>query len=181
MSKTYTIRGKITLADGELLPPSILNSSHLLSYTSVDRTKAWKLRAWWVWPITVRAETGTTDGQLNLSAALFTDTKRISTFNEMLDPSENRSVGWLQGGWKLCADTGGDFLAMQSRGDMARGIVDEERLITDNLFLGIQTSSEAATKPIREWGYMVVLDQVKVSPLESVVQQLKGTGQDLEN
>lgn len=183
-SRTYTIRGKLTCADGELVAPTITGPTQILSYSSVDRTKAWKLRAWWVWPITVRAETGTTDGQLQMDAALWTDTKRLagaSAFNMMLDPTENRSVGWLQAGYKIEADASGDFLASQSRGEMPRGIIDEDRLITDNLFISLQTSSASSVKPSREWGFMVVLDQVKVSPLESVVQQLKGVGQDLEN
>tara|TARA_R100000781_G_scaffold106559_1_gene70607 strand:- start:1324 stop:1863 length:540 start_codon:yes stop_codon:yes gene_type:complete len=177
-SKTYTIRGTLTVADNAIMDYPL----NILTYSSPDRTKAWKIRKWWMWPKNVRAEIGSQDGQFQLNAALTTDSWLINDAETITDVSENRNCGWLSAGYSIRHGAGAsDFLADQSRGDIPEGIIDEDRLITDRLYIVAQTTSESGTSPSREWNYMVVVDAVKVTPLESVVQQLKGVGQDLEN
>lgn len=178
-SKTYTIRGVISdLPDNGIMDYPL----NILTYQSPDRTRAWKVRRWWMWPKDVRAEIGTADGQYQLNACLTTDSWLINDATTITDVSENRNCGWLSAGYSIRHGAGAsDFLADQSRGTMPEGIVDEDRLITDRLYIAAQTTTESGTSPRRDWCFMVVLDAVKVSPLESVVQQLKGVGQDLEN
>lgn len=179
-SKTYTIRGKMTLAARAVTDYPV----EILSYQSPDRTRAWKVRKFWMWPVSTRTGDASfgKDGQLQLDACLTTDSWLINDFTTVTDPSENRSCAWLKAGYKHCeVPLQTSFIADQSRGTMAEGIIDEDRLITDRLYIAAQTTTEDALGPAIEWGYMIVLDQVKVSPLESVIQMLKGVGQDISN
>jgi len=41
--------------------------------------------------------------------------------------------------------------------------------------------TEFSTSPSRLWNYMVILEEIKVQPAESVFLQIKGMGQQISN
>ena len=52
-------------------------------------------------------------------------------------------------------------------------------MIVKELWIGGNSTTESEESPVREWGYMITLEEIKVSPSQSVFQQIKGMGQDL--
>jgi hypothetical protein len=43
----------------------------------------------------------------------------------------------------------------------------------------MNSTTESSTSPTRHWGYMVTLEEVRVTPSQSIFQQIKGMGQDV--
>lgn len=170
-SKIVSIRGKIEgVSDNSIVQPV-----NVFSYESPARNRAWRVIAAYLWPVTSRASVSA-DGQYLLEAGLMTDTYTISDFTQIMDPSENRNFAWLSAGYKT-EDASTDFLAPQSLNQLPTFTIDPDTVITNDLYITMQTTS-TTTSPAREWGYMVVLEQMKIKPMESILQQLKGIGQN---
>ena len=60
---------------------------------------------------------------------------------------------------------------------MAEILVDPDTIITKELHIVMCSTTENDVSPVREWGYMIELEEMKVTPSESVFQQIKGMGQ----
>ena len=43
------------------------------------------------------------------------------------------------------------------------------------------TTSDSATSPIREYNYLLILEEIKVSENEAILQIVKGVAQDIRN
>ncbi len=170
--RVFSLRGKIEVVD------MAVEANHLVfDYVSPDRAKAWKVESAWIWPITWRGDTGTGDGVLGLHATLHTDQFKIQV-NTMSDPTDNRSFAWAENKYNI-RDAEDEFIISDS-GFLrdAQFVVDPDTLITKELYITMATSSDGDAVT-REWGYMIVLREQKVSPSESLFQQIKGMGQDV--
>ena len=78
MKRLLSFRGNLTaIADNAR---SLDNE--IFTYQSSDLTRAWKVKSFYLWPATVRAETGTGDGQFMLNVSLATDEVRIHILSE---------------------------------------------------------------------------------------------------
>lgn len=176
MSRTFSLRGKISAAD------NAIEVKQVFDYISPDRRKAWKLKGAFVWPLDVRAEIGSTDGQATYEFALATDERRMSDFDMLMDITDNRACAWGASGFSLRHGSGpSDFLAYQSLNRMCELIIDPDVLITKELWFNMQSTTESATSPTREWCYLIVLEEVKVSAAQSLYQQIKGMAQDVSS
>ena len=130
------------------------------------------------WPLTTRAEIGGSDGQYNAEMSLATDQIRTTAFTKIMDASDNRLAAWGASGFSIRA-AGTDFLAYQSLNMLPELTVDPDVIVTKELWLNFQSTSESSTSPERQWCYMVVLKEKKLNPSESLFQQIKGMGQDV--
>ena len=151
----------------------------ILSYDSPDRTKGWIVEDAWMW-ISNPFSTISNDSNLMLMGSLTTEFYPPAN-TAIQSPDDNRAIGWMTKqyiGRNASVDfflpnavslTGCDFL------------LDLDRIVTNDLYINARAYDSSSTSVTVEVGYMIVLRQVKLQPTESVLQQLKGVGQDIEN
>lgn len=171
----FSLRGKIegivTNATGV--------QTQIFDYVSSDRRRGWKVVEAYVWPITMRTTSGgAADGQFSMQACLATDSVRVTADN-IIDPSDNRYFAWLAAGWKT-ADGANDGLYPQSLNTMPKMLVDPDPIIVKELHITIASVDETGFSESRDYGYLIVLEEKKLTPEQSVFQQIKGMGQDIE-
>jgi len=98
--------------------------------------------------------------------------------------NDNRIFGWMQQQYMRRTTSGGsstDYILPNSGLNlMCRFIVDEDTTIVKELWLGMASSSDGSDEPPRLWNYLIDLEEVKISPEQSVFQQIKGMGQDID-
>jgi len=173
-----TIRGSITV-DHNARPSQEL----IFSYESPDRTRGWIVEDAWIWLSDVQPdELITADGNLNILAQLATDTGSItSSANSVTDCDDNRTIAWHQKQWGM--KNTNDFYFPQSAGitDCAF-LIDLERIVTNELYLAASVlQSGGGDQLTQKLCYMIVLREVSLTPSQSVHQQLKGIGQNVNN
>jgi len=171
----FSLRGKVSMPDN-----SRVNPTRIFDYVSPDRTRAWKVTRAYVWPITIRADTSTNaDGKYLAAWTLYTDDGSAVIWNDVSDPTENRAFAWSH--WAgYCRDNGSDdFITPEAQHGIAEFVIDPDTLIVKELWIGGSCTKEGTTNPTREWGYMIILEENKISPSQSVFQQIKGMGQNV--
>lgn len=171
--RKLSLRGKILMPDNQRI-----QDVNLFDYVSPDRTIAWKVTGAWMWPHDVEGNT-TGDHQFALTGALTTDT----TGNwDGMDVEDNREFAWIYTGYYIRADNTLEFLSpIGTPITHQRFLVDEETVITNSLYFSGKTLSEAFQVIQREWNYLITLESMTITEQESILQQLKGIGQDIEN
>lgn len=173
MMPMFSLRGKIDVTDKSRTVPI-----RIFDYVSPDRTRAWKVKQAHVWPITVRANTGSDEGKCTYQFALATDDGFDVAWNDLMDPTENRTFAWTTWNGYLRDDGSDDFI-MAEVDALACFLIDPDTFVVKELWLAGNSTTESATAPVREWGYQIVLEEVKITPSQSVFQQIKGMGQDV--
>jgi len=177
MGRTFTLRGVYEVDDNALGTQQLL-----LDYQSPDRKKAWKITRAYMWAKGVREEIGATDLQAVIQATLWTDLvgggAGAKAFNDLCNVDDNRQCAWLHRQYLLRAG-GTDFICQNGAG-FGDFLVDPDTLVTKELYLQACFTTESATNPTREWNYLVELEEVKITSNESILQQLKGIGQDID-
>lgn len=179
LARAFSLRGEIEIDDNAILPVPQL----IFSYESPDRTRAWKIRNVYVWPREVDREIGTGDVQGLLLAAIMTDTATYTGgMNDITNVMDNRQCAWSNQQYNLRAG-GTDFITRNGAGTPGGFgfIIDEDTVVTNQLYLNLAFRTESATSPSRKWNYLVTLDEMKISPWQSIFQQIKGIGQDISN
>jgi len=175
MSRVLTFRGSIDAADN-----AISKNNRIFSYEASDLTRAWKVKSFYLWPETIRAEIGTADGQWMLSGSLATDVIGGSTFTSVCTVNDNRQFAWMQCGYNIRATTN-DFINKPTGLEDNKGIVDPDHVINRELYVNLTTVSESTTSPVRRYNYLVVLEEIKISENEAILQMVKGVAQDIDN
>lgn len=172
----FSLRGKVEVSDNSV------SANHLIfDYVSPDRTRAWKVIRAYVWPVQWWGVALADDGFMALVASLATDTGKFNQ-NEIIDPSENRAFAWAQQTYNTReASAATDFLTPNATalGNM-EFLVDPDHLVTKSLYINIGTACDIDVSQVREWGWCVVLEERKVTAAQSVFQQIKGIGQDID-
>lgn len=172
----FSMRGTYDLVDN-----AVGKTLNIFDYASPDRTRAWKVTRAYLWPVDTRADTGTNaDAKYQAQAVLSTDWRGPTSWGDAIDPSDNRSFAWAI--WSgYCRDNGtSDFIVSHGTDGMVEFVIDPDTYITKELWISMQGTKEGTTNPIRRWGYMIVFEEYKISPAQSVFQQVKGMGQDLD-
>ena len=174
MGRTMTLRGVIECADGNR---SV--AKNVLDYVSPDRTRGWRIKDAWLWCQTIRASTPSDAlGMMVIQAQLSTE-EVAPVFDQYVN--DNRIFGWMQQQYMRRTTTGGsstDYIVANSGLNlMCRFIVDEDTTIVKELWLGMASTSDGDDEPQRLWNYLIDLEEVKISPEQSVFQQIKGMGQ----
>ena len=170
----FSIRGKFTLADS-----GRNNPVRIFDYVSPDRTRAWRVTRAYLWPITTRASIGSTEGKALCQATLFTDDGVSISWDNISDPTENRAFAWAQWNGYIRDATADDFMTAEGVDGIVEFLIDPDPMIVKELWIAAASTTESGTNPDREWGYLIVMDEVAVSPSQSVYQQIKGMGQNI--
>jgi len=173
MGRVFSLRGKVDVADN-----GVTANHPVFDYVSPDRTKAWKVKRAYVWPCDWWGVAIGGPGFLTCVANLATDTAKFNQ-NEIVDPTENRAFAWAQQTYNH-RDDNVHFLTPNG---VALGwmdmLIDPDTLVTKELFINFATATDVDVANVREWAFLIILEEQKVSPAQSLFQQIKGMGQDI--
>lgn len=176
MKKTMTLRGNIEYADNALS----LNNK-IFEYESNDLTTAWKVTKFLMWPADVRANIGTTEGQMMFVGTLATDRVPSIGFNDIGNVEDNRFISWIQRGFNIRNESTDDFLAAPTGMEANYGYVDPDHLVNDVLFIHSYNTKDGTTNPVRKWNYVVELEKIKITETQAILAIVKGRAQDIDN
>ena len=171
-----TLRGVIACKDGNRS-----GTKQVLDYVSPDRTRGWRIKNAWLWCQTIRASTpNNLNGMMVIQAQLSTE-EVPPVFDQFVN--DNRLFGWLQQQYMTRGTSSGgstDYIVPNSGLNvMNRFIIDNDTTIVKELWLGMGSSQDGTDEPERLWNYLIDLEEIKISPEQSVFQQIKGMGQDI--
>ena len=188
-SRLHTLRGSIPAVMGDAATFGAPLESEIFSYQSVDTSRAWRLKEAWVWTTNFTGVNGG-DSRGLLQACLTTDAisprRTVSQsgtrkYLQQYNPSDNRTIAWCSQDLLVRDNTNADWI-VQDGGEMIPFLIDEDRLITRRLDLNTFLCSEGPDFDDDFFiNYYIVLEETKVSVEQNVLQQLKGSGQDIES
>jgi len=168
MGRIHTLRGTIVSSDEIILPPQLI-----FDYASADQSRAWKVIDICFFPV------NTKHGSLErsaMSAHNFQLATDLGFDQERMDASENRTFAWET----ITLDNSVTAPVLITAFAASTSCVDPDHLITDQLYLSYiaQTVATEATVDF-EWSYMIRLEAMKISSSESILQAIKGKGQEV--
>lgn len=171
-----TIRGTLQTADDD----GAVTEKLIFNYESPDRTRGWIVEGAWLW-LADQETTVASGGAFALLGNLATDSY-TKTNKTILDPDDNRSIGWYSKQYVSQNGTANDFNFPNAVTlSQSTFLLDLERIITNDLFISACTvAGQSQTGPFNV-GYMIVLREVNLSAGQSLLQQLKGIGQNVDN
>lgn len=178
VGRILTLRGNFSCDDN-----AVVVDQRIFQYDAVDLTKGWKVKEAWIWPKTIRAVTGTGDGQLTLAGSLATDSGiSDSSFGPQMDAADNRQIGWLNVSYQF-RDANTDFLARNNGGftEGNRLLIDPNTIVATGLYINMYVSSDNTNSPSRDYNYVVILEEKKMQESETILQIIKSTAQDVDN
>ena len=175
--RTLTLRGSLNAFIGSKVVEELA-----LSYESPDRTKGWKVKGAWLWIDTLSQNTITANNNPVLAGALATDKVPTQDKNVFTSVDDNRLFGWTQVHYRGF-DTNDYYVPHASTPSSQSFLLDLDRIVTNQLYVYafMQTNGGATLPAPVKINYMIALEEVKVSPSQSLLQQLKGIGQDIDN
>jgi len=174
--KLLSLRGTIEAADNARIVDQLI-----FTYNSPDLTRAWKIDSFYLWPKTVRALSGTSDGQFQISASLATDTIGSVGFDDIMNVEDNRQIGWVSRGYNLRDKGTDDFITAPTGLMDSQSIQDPDHIVNRNLYLNFYSTSDSTVSPTREYNYLLVLKEMKINENEAILQMVKGVAQDIRN
>tara|TARA_R110000751_G_scaffold301385_1_gene413695 strand:+ start:240 stop:770 length:531 start_codon:yes stop_codon:yes gene_type:complete len=176
MSRVLTFRGTIEIADG-----AISGNNKIFSYEASDLTKAWKVTKFYFWPEQYRLAGSTAaHGQFLIAASLATDILKTSTYEMAVTVNDNRQFAWMMKGYNE-RDDAVDFITGPTGILDNEGIVDPDHIINRDLYLNAYSCTESSVAEIRSYCYLVILEPVKITENEAILQMVKGVAQDIDN
>jgi len=159
----------------------------ILSYESPDRTRAWKLKAAWIFPANVAVWdfTPARDTWLQGYSLLETDIADIS-MAQIHSVDDNRNLAWGEHSYEWTPNPtspSNSFLFSGYQGQLRNELLhDEDRIITNDLFCRVSWfHAHDDDLGDMEWNYYVVLEEVSITPTEGILQQLKGIAQSIDS
>jgi hypothetical protein len=103
---------------------------------------------------------------------------------ELTTASDNRLMGWTQIHYRGFT-TNNYFVPHASMPEQNRLLIDYDRIVTNQLYVyALMVANGGVLAPPNapvDINYYIELEEVTLSPSQSVLQQLKGIGQDVVN
>lgn len=174
MARQLTFRGSIDVADN-----ARSTNNKIFAYESSDLTRAWKVKEYYIWPESIRAATGTGDGQIMVCSSLATDEIDPSGFDDVVTVNDNRQIAWMMKGYNV-RDAATDFITGPTGLLDNRAIIDPDHIINRHLYINLYSTSDGSS-PIRRYNYMIVLEPMKISENEAILQLVKGVAQSIDS
>jgi len=162
----------------------------IFGYSSIDRTRAWRVTYASIWLQECLHGTGGGDARALLQWSLSTDTlgpviissgATAREWERRMGTTDNRTIGWLSTDYQTRENVNADFLVPAAGWGNREVRLDEDRIVTNDLWIqgfGVTEGSAALTL---ECNYYIELELIKISPSENVLQQLKGIGQSVDS
>ena len=170
--KTLTLRGTTALFN----TTTDFYLENILDYANVlDIEKGWKIRWFEVWPVALNPTATLARNTLSIEAILTTDSIPIAQRVNRAD--DNRMIGWSNSGYDCGTDpaskTGG-FIGSQI-------VIDPDHVVQKELNIMFRLLANAALEgESRQMNYIVYLEEVKLTPSESIVSTIKQSAQNLD-
>ena len=188
----HTLRGMVPVNFGAAATFGNSSLSRLFQYQSSDRTRGWRVRFAAAWVNETFTSTGGGDSRACLSISLATDSLTADgtppdvtnadtarAWQKVMSPEDNRTIAWGVQDYQNRDNVSADFTmptsGMRSQCEL---ITDFERMVTSELWLAAFAVTDASTGTY-DVAYYIELEQVKISENESVLQLIKGMGQDI--
>lgn len=188
MGRRLSLRGSFDMNIGRHTTFGMSTEHQIFDYESGDRTKGWKVKYATIWLQECYNGSGGGDSRALLQWALSTDTLDqivILTADDAIEwenrmgTSDNRTIGWLTTDYQQRDNTSADFM-IPAGGVNHDLTLDRDRIVTNELWIqgyGITEGVPVTSKA----NYYIELEEVKISASESILQQIKGIGQDIDN
>jgi len=123
----------------------------------------------------------TTDGYFQETKITNATTAR--RWERAIGPGDNRTIGWGLTDYGNRDNVSADWIMPHGAApDMGNNLVlDPDRLVTSALYIATFAVIEGATTigPF-EMGYCIELEEMTITPIQSLFQQIKGMGQDTD-
>ena len=108
-----------------------------------------------------------------------TDGATAAEWETRMGATDNRTIGWLTTDYQNRDNSSADFLVPAAGLGSHDVLLDADRLVTNELWIQGFGVTEGNTMNL-EANYYIELEQIKVSPAESTIQQIKGMGQSVQ-
>jgi hypothetical protein len=170
-TRILSLRGVLDPVSAEIpLPPQKIFDFE--SAGSPDR--AWKVLRFEIWPSDFGDGQGWTYQTFpSHKFTIYTDSGGNPA---VLNADENRAIGWAF----TTSQCGKDQSCLSPVHE--RWILDPDHLVTGRVFIGQEACTAIHdTTSYSTWSYLIELEARKVSSAESILQTLKGRGQDVAN
>ncbi|GAI75920.1 unnamed protein product [marine sediment metagenome] len=156
----------------------------ILEYANVlDLKKAWKVEGYAVWPVNFRSGVNGATVTASLETFLSTDRNIIDATNVPIQNNaiDNRQIAW--GSTLINLGAGDKAMSLQNQAIQNESFhIDPDHLIQDELNLYLRSASSSDFEGVvRRINYIVYLIEVEITPNESIIQNIKGKGQDLSS
>ena len=175
--RVLTIRGSIETKFQDKATEKLL-----FNYESPDRTRGWKVTGAWIWIDTKSQNTITANNNPVIVGALATDTLGATfDMDNLTSADDSRVFGWNQIHYRGF-DTEDYFVPHASTPASQGFLLDLDRIVTNELYLYVQALTNGGLTlpaPVNV-NYMVALEEQSLTPSQSILQQLKGIGQDIQ-
>ncbi len=191
MGRKMSLRGQVPLTVGTTTSYGSAQIHEIFNYESVDRKRAWKVNYAVCWVQEAMIGTGGIDQRALLQTALTTDgysKDELNVFSaataraweRRIGPGDNRTIGWCITDYGSRDNVNADWIMPHGAAtDMGgRLVLDIDRLVTNRLCLATFAINESTAELTGALGYYIELEEMTVSPSQSLFQQLKGVGQD---
>lgn len=191
MGRIMTLRGDWLTSFGTAATYGVAGGAKIFEYESPDRTRGWKVRRCVVW---IQGATGTGGGdaralwqvslltdQLGKDFTSITNAATANRFQKAIGPADNRSIAWMTQDMLIRDNVNADWIV--GHGGTTTGmelLCDADRVITNELYIVSYGLSEGALFTYPGAAYYIELEEVKLSPAESLFAQLKGMGQNTD-
>jgi len=173
---------------GPILATGQLNQNEhvIFAYEAADQSKSWKIKEIQVW-LNPMVESGG-DGRALVSYCLTTDflTPPVSgsggamrQYAEQFNASDNRGIAWGTTDYHNRDATTLDF-RIPAQGSVPFGMIADGRRAINYLILNVMCVSENSL--ISEGNminYRILMEEIKVTPSESILHQVRGLSQDI--
>lgn len=176
-----TLRGSFdTVVNGGFpnIPVTMLEYANVL-----DLKKAWKVEGYAVWPVDFRAGVNAATQTASLETFLSTDRNIIDAANVPIQNNaiDNRQIAW--GSTLINLGAGDKSLTLQNQAIWNESFhIDPDHLVQDELNLYCRSAASSDFEGVvRRINYIVYLREVEITPNESIIQNIKGKGQDLSS
>ena len=188
-SRTMSLRGSLPMTIGRAVSFGVASEHQIFEYESPDRTKGWRVTYARMWLQQCVTGTAGGDGRLlaqftlstdSLGAFAIVDADDAKEWENRMGAGDNRTIAWSTTDYQQRDNVDGDFIvpaAGQGNHDM---LLDVDRIVTSELWVQLYGITEF-TNFDTTCNYYVELEEVKVTPAQSVFQQLKGIGQDIDS
>lgn len=193
VAKTMTLRGGYDVNVGRASSYGASTEHQIFSYESMDRTRAWRITYASVWIQELLHGTGGGDSRAMVQWSLSTDTLGAVTITDgatgrewerRMGAADNRTIGWTIQDWQTRDNSNADFLTPGFGGAGGQGfqlLLDEDRIATNELWLQSFGVTEGSADLELQCNYYIEMELIKITPSESILQQVKGMGQSVDS
>lgn len=188
MGRTMSLRGSFDMNVGRATHYGASTEHQVFEYESPSRTKGWKVKRARIWIQECFTGAGGGDSRALVQWSLSTDTLGDVTITDAdtaaewetrMGAQDNRTIGWLTTDYQNRDNTSADFIVPAAGWGSHDLLLDADRIVTNELWIQGFGVTEGNTLDL-EANYYIELEEVKITPTESVFQQVKGMGQSVQ-